>query len=671
MTAGSPNFNPAAWERSVARLHGDLQLTAEDAGTILRAVGADRPRSLGRLDRYLCRNKLSVLTPTLDCPAVMMRLALHLATAGYGGAVPLSCSRCGRQVNVNRRAGEWICERCAGHERQFICAHCNLPKTRPAMRLPEGSICLNCYAKHPMAHRPCSNCGRVRQAVRRLPDGGALCKSCAPRRQHISSRCGQTRPAQSITDEGPICNRCYRRVKLSWTCALCGAVRNRQRNTVFGPHACGSWRRTRLRNAIVASDQYSKSACAFCDKVRRVGNRWPAGPICKSCADRARRYPAQCADCQQIKVLTGLNGNRRRICGPCAGWPVDYTCRRCRRPGIKSWGLCSRRDTRQRLDAALTGPDGEVVEQLQPLVDALASARDPRSVAVWLARSAAATMLSDLASHGEPITHEMLDAVSPSPHADYVREILVRTAILEPRNEYLERLTLWLDRYLADIGDERARLLRAYAQWYLLHKARRRNGPLTRVTADNIRMQVRVAHEFLARIETKGYTLNTVCQDLVDNWLANGTTRECEIRPFLHWANQRRLTGGVVAPARIPSLPAAFLSEEEQLEQLHRCLTDDTIAVDLRAGGGLMLLYGLNLTRVLAITSNQLHQRSGDTYLMLGEHELLLPPILADLLGIDIVTATRWAGYAKRDWQTYLASKHETAQHLKVDSACR
>jgi hypothetical protein len=45
-----------------------------------------------------------------------------------------------------------------------------------------------------------------------------------------------------------------------------------------------------------------------------------------------------------------------------------------------------------------------------------------------------------------------------------------------------------------------------------------------------------------------------------------------------------------------------------------------------------MLLYGLNLTRLLVITSNLLRQRSGDTYLMLGDHELLLPPILADLL---------------------------------------
>jgi hypothetical protein len=241
-------------------------------------------------------------------------------------------------------------------------------------------------------------------------------------------------------------------------------------------------------------------------------------------------------------------------------------------------------------------------------------------------------MLSDLAARGEAITHETLDDLSPSPAADYIREILVRTAILEPRNEYLDRLVLWVDQYLADVSGEPARVLRAYAQWYLLHKARRRNDPLMRPTANRIRTKVRVAHEFMTFIADRGYALGTVGQDLVDTWLAQGTSREREIRSFLNWADQRGLTTGVAAPARKPGLPAAFLSEEEQLEQLHRCLTDDTIPVDLRAGGGLMLLYGLNLTRVLAISSDQLCQRSGDTYLMLGEHELLLPSVLAGLM---------------------------------------
>ena len=141
------------------------------------------------------------------------------------------------------------------------------------------------------------------------------------------------------------------------------------------------------------------------------------------------------------------------------------------------------------------------------------------------------------------------------------------------------------------------------------------------------------------------------------------------------------------------------------------------------------MLYGLNLTRVLAVTRSHIREWSGNTYLSLADHELLLPAILAELLtqlpcprprstlptpdiepgflfpgrtpnrpvdaglfanrlkrhgitpragrntalirlaselptavladlpAVDIATFTRWAGYAKSDWQTYVAER--------------
>jgi hypothetical protein len=173
-----------------------------------------------------------------------------------------------------------------------------------------------------------------------------------------------------------------------------------------------------------------------------------------------------------------------------------------------------------------------------------------------------------------------------------------------------------------------------------------------------------------------------------------------------------------------------FIDEAAHLDQLHRCLDDDTIDIDLRAGGALILLYGINTTRVLALRQNQIQTKGGVTYLTLRDHDMLLPPKLADLLkqlprptrrstlpeapapdrllfpgrtpdrpvdnggfgkrlkrsgltirggrntgliglaaalpaavvpdllAIDIVTATRWAGYAKRDWND--SSPHVT-----------
>jgi len=720
---GSPNFKPAAWARVQARLRRDLPgLSAEDTERVLRAVGADLPRTLGRLDRYLCAHETGLLKPRFDCPAVVVRLTVQLAAAGYAGVTPLGCSRCGQQAELTQRPGERICASCAIQERGLICAHCGGAITnRVARRLPEGHICSSCYAKHPLARRRCGNCGRMRRPTRRLPDGGVLCQGCAPRPQHTCARCGRTRPAQCMTDEGPICNSCYAAVKLSWVCGLCGAVRRRQHGSRLGPHLCRA-----CRSAL---HHPARAACARCGRIRAVTAKWPAGTICSSCFHRSRQYPQPFAACGDVRVLVGTNEDLEWICGPCAGWHVEYRCRDCGQPGIKSKRLCSRCITRSELRGLLAGPDGQIPNQLQPLADALLSARDPRSVAVWLGKSSAATMLSELARSEQPITHDALDRLSPSRHADYIREILVRTAILEPRNEYLERLVPWVDHYLTDVPDHHARLLRAYAHWYLLHRARRRKGLLPRSGADRIRTRVRVAHEFLAWIQSQGHTVATVGQDLVDNWLANGTAWHHEIRPFLHWANQRGLSTGVSAPATKPAQPTVFLDEQTQLHQLHRCLTDDSIRIDLRAGAALMLLYGLNLTRILAITRSQIQHRSGETYLSLADHDLLMPPILAellaqlphrrrrstlpepdtssrllfpgrtptrpvdagifanrlkrhginirggrntalirlaselpaavlaDLLGVDIATATRWAKYAKRDWHTYIAER--------------
>lgn len=749
MTKGSPDFKMDAWQRIVARVCAEIPgFTADAAEVALRAVRADRPRTVNRLDRYLQAHDHGLRRPVAECPAVVVRFTVHLAAAGHTDVRPLACSRCRQQVILTRCDHEWVCAPCLAEQRAFPCVRCGAMTTRTGRRLPEGRICGSCYAKDPLAKRKCRGCGKMARPTRRLDDGsGVLCQTCAPRPQHVCIRCSRTRPAHSITDDGPLCSRCYTRTTLSWNCAFCGATRIRQSGAPLGPHACLTCRRTHLRHAPppaphVPAGQASAApplrkrpatmeACVFCGRSRRVSCRWPAGPVCKVCAVRSRTYPAQCARCSQAAVLVGLDADRQRICGPCAGWSVDYRCRRCAQPGVRAHGLCSTCVTADDLQAAFANPDGQIAAQLRPLVEALGSAPDPRSVTVWLGKSGAAAMLRDLAVGDEPISHQTLDSLSPSRHADYLREILIRTGILEPRNHYLDRLGPWIDQYLRDVPDQHAQLVGTYAHWYLLHRARRRKGPLPNSSAARIRTRVRVAHQFLVWTEEHGHQLGSLRQDIVDSWLVGGQPGRYEIRPFLHWAHQRGLlAAGIYAPARKPEHPSVFLDESRQLEQVHQCLTDTSMAIDLRAGGALALLYGLNLTRVLAITASQLHDDgSGSTSLQLGQHRLLLPPILADLLAalpvtrprstlpmsvvdpgylfpgrtparpvdagmfgqrlkqhgisfrggrntalislaaelpaavladllaVDIITATRWAGYAKRDWHLYISHR--------------
>ena len=729
---GSANFNPEAWDRVRARIVRDLpDLSLADADRLLKAARVDRPKTLNQVDAYLAARGDGVLNPDASCPRGIVRLTHVLVADGHTSVRPPACTNCQRREPLTAIGPTGrICGHCRDLNRPFKCARCAKTAVSRRVNLPDGPVCTNCYARDPLSRKQCSMCGRLGRRARRLANGGVLCPRCAPPRIHTCTRCGRRRPAPYLTSEGRVCKSCYDRARMVWVCGLCGVTRRRQSNSILGPHLCGTCRGITTATYTGIRSPDPKSSCAFCRQLRTVAHHWPAGPVCTPCSRKAKMYPSQCGACGEPAVLIGFGQDGRRICGPCSGCKLDYRCAHCGKPGVRAHNQCSRCYTAELLQNALAGQDGEIPMQLQPLVNALVNANDPRSVAVWLGKSAAAELLTNLASTGKDISHEALDQPPPGRHVNYVREILVRTAILPPRNEYLERIEPWLDRHLTNYPPDHARLVRSYAIWYLLHRARRAKRPLGKAGAARIRFRVCVALEFLAWLETRGSTLTTMDQGDVDNWLADGTWRHREIRPFLHWTTQRRITHGTSAPAHRPSAPSVFIEEAAHLDQLHRCLNDDTIDIDLRAGGALILLYGINTSRVLALRQNQVHTKDGVTYLTLRDHDMALPPklaellaqlprptrrstlpepltpdrllfpgrtpdrpvdsggfgkrlkrsgltirggrntgliglaaelpaaVLADLLAIDIITATRWAGYAKRDWNDYLAARH-------------
>lgn len=740
---GSANFNPDAWGRVRSHLFRALPgLSLADADRFLKAARVDRPKTLTQVDAYLTVHGDGVLIPDASCPRGLMRLTHVLLSEGHTSVKPPACTNCQQRTPLIAIGPSGrICGRCRDLNRPFTCALCAKTAVSRRFNLPDGPVCSTCYSRDPVSRKHCSKCGRLRPRARRLADGGVLCPTCAPPRIDTCSRCGQHRPAPYLTPQGRICKNCYGRAHTVWVCGLCGVTRRRQSGSVLGPHLCGTCRGITTTTYCGIRSPDSASTCALCRQRRVVGRHWPAGPVCKPCYRMAKMYPSPCAACGQQAVLIGFDPGGRRICGPCSGSTLDYRCADCGQPGVRAHNRCSRCHTVELLHTALTGPDGEIPAQLKPLADALANANDPRSVAVWLGKSAAAELLMHLAGTGQTITHYALDQLPPGRHVNYIREILVRTAILTPRNEYLDRIEPWLDRHLANYPTDHAQLVRSYAIWYLLHRARRAKQPLSNPGAARIRRQVCVALEFLAWLETRGRTPATIDQGDIDNWLAHGTWRHREIRPFLHWTTQRRITRATSTPAARPGRPSVFIEEAAHLEQLHRCLNDDTIDIDVRAGGAIILLYGITTTRVLRLRHNQIHTEDGRSYLTLRDHDMELPPklalllaqlprptrrstlpeparpdrllfpgrtpdrpvnagafgkrlkrsgltirggrntgliglaaelpsaVLSDLLAIDIVTATRWAGYAKRDWNEFLAVRHADAHQQAAGSA--
>jgi hypothetical protein len=162
-------------------------------------------------------------------------------------------------------------------------------------------------------------------------------------------------------------------------------------------------------------------------------------------------------------------------CSPCAGSPgLDYTCRECGRGGeIHSGGRCFGCVLAERARILLAGPGGEVSAQLHPLLVALTTVANPATVVTWLGKSRSAQLLGSLARTGDPITHDQLDELPQSQALRYVRDMRVSSGVLPARNEHLERLAPWLEHLLHDKPAHHAWLIRPFAHWFVLRRARR------------------------------------------------------------------------------------------------------------------------------------------------------------------------------------------------------
>ncbi|WP_159928352.1 hypothetical protein [Rhodococcus sp. WAY2] len=279
---------------------------------------------------------------------------------------------------------------------------------------------------------------------------------------------------------------------------------------------------------------------------------------------------------------------------------------------------------------------GDISTEFQPVFDALLGAEKPRSVLVWIGKSAAAQLLSELAKSEQPVTHGLLDRMPPTRAVHRVRDMLVQTHVLPERMEYLDRVLPWLEHTLAGRPDGHARLIRPYAQWHLLHRARRRaqrrEVDITGTAAFQLRHALRAVLELLDALDEQELTLESMRQHHLDRWLAAGSSSRYLARGFIAWAVHRGMAADVMIPAPRVGQPSMFAETDDYLDQLRRCLTDSAIPLDLRAGGALVLLFGMRIRDVLRLHTDQLCHRGRDHYLRLGDHELLVPSTLGQLL---------------------------------------
>ncbi|WP_153183256.1 hypothetical protein [Streptomyces sp. E5N91] len=268
------------------------------------------------------------------------------------------------------------------------------------------------------------------------------------------------------------------------------------------------------------------------------------------------------------------------------------------------------------------------------MTEALLRVPRARSVLVWLDKPrGGAESLRQLIRSGFPLTHEALDSVGPGQGVATLRATLVHLGVLPQRDESMASLRPWLERVLTHLPPLQRRILRLYAEWSLLRRARRRAARGRRFTpasAAGVRNAVRCSAAFLTWLDDRNISLADLAQTDVDMWLSESRDRR-HVRLFLRWAHQRRLTGKHEVLDRPRDEPHRWWTETEHWTHLRRCLHDEALPADVRAAGALVLLYGMPITRIAALTRSDL---TGDIEprLLMGTHPTALPPLVHRLL---------------------------------------
>jgi hypothetical protein len=213
--------------------------------------------------------------------------------------------------------------------------------------------------------------------------------------------------------------------------------------------------------------------------------------------------------------------------------------------------------------------------------------------------------------------------------------MMVQTGVLPERHEDLERVPAWLEHHLADKPVEHANLVRPFLHWHLLRRARSRAGKRAFPTTvgRDLRRRILVALDLLAWINAQETTLQDLQQDELDRWLdEENTQRRNRVRYFLSWTADRGLSRRLTVPSIPRQEPADLVDDDERWQLLQRCLTDETLPIQARAAGALIILFALQAQRIRHLTADQLTEKGDDTYLTAGRHPILLPPRLGALL---------------------------------------
>lgn len=447
---------------------------------------------VGQADPDLVIETVNAAIAAVATNGAVLRDLARALEAGPGALHAGAPPSVGRLVSELRAWGSTLAEPTC-----VRCGRSGVPLTSSS----EGGACSSCRRRQ--LATACSRCGGVKPVAGRDDAGRAMCAAFAPRPRRACSACGEVRIiARRARDvDGDLCDRCY-----------------------LGPIAtCGSCGRAKPCNFVAQGRAICRScsprrqlSCAHCARTRPPCVQWSEGPVCEPCYRAALARRGRCGGCGTERRLVSPPGPAAERCASCAGVDPLAACRHC---GIEDRlfanGCCVRCSLATRARELIGAPGGP----LEAIYGSIVAAPQPYSAQNWLRSAASAKILAGLAAEGGPVTHEVLDASVPRQAVDFLRHLLVANGVLEPRDEGLVRLERWIGAKLETVDDaDRRRLLRSYARWRLLHRARRRSAasPPGLTPIAHAKTYLNSAIAFLAFLAERGRDLAECSQADVD-----------------------------------------------------------------------------------------------------------------------------------------------------------
>ena len=311
----------------------------------------------------------------------------------------------------------------------------------------------------------------------------------------------------------------------------------------------------------------------------------------------------------------------------------EQTCVRCRHQGERHrwWGhrddgiICPRCHLTERTTAVLDDGSGRVAPALLALHQAICEQPSADAGLVWLICNRHVTpLLGDLATGRLPLTHATLDA-HPSPQtAMHLRDMLMQHQILPHRDRYLVLFENWLRSKLDGIEPaEEQQLVRRFATWRSLRQLRQRAArePLRPGLTKRHCHEINSAAALLAWLREHGTTPKACAQTHLDNWVTTGNSSRQGSRAFVVWSTRN---GTMPRHLHLPYHQSAAhetITQAQRL-QLLRDLIDPAKPFFLRdrAAALLLALFAQPLTRIAALTMNDIDLSGEEVRITLGPH---------------------------------------------------